>query len=99
MSAMTIVISIIYVFLLKWITKPLLYVSMIVIFIAFVLLGGYCYLHMNDYEPDSNNYKMTMAGAFISWIVAVLYMVCVCCCWKNIALGASIMECASEFVS
>lgn len=26
-------------------------------------------------------------------------MICVCCCWKNISLGASIMECASEFVA
>lgn len=26
-------------------------------------------------------------------------MICVCCCWKNIALGASIMEAASEFVA
>lgn len=56
---MTIVISIIYVFLLKWITKPLLYVSMFVIFVAFVLLGGYCYLHMEEYagDPESEDYK------------------------------------------
>lgn len=96
---MTIVISIIYVFLLKWITKPLLYISMFVILIAFLLLGGYCYLHMADYEPDSDNYKLTMAGAFVSWGVGLVYMICVCCCWKNISLGATIMECASQFVS
>ena len=59
MSGMTIVISIIYVFLLKWITKPLLYVSMFVIFVAFVLLGGYGYLHMEEYagDPESEGYK------------------------------------------
>lgn len=97
----------IYVFLLKWITKPLLYVSMFVIFVAFILLGGYCYLHMEDYAGDpesenykqSQNYKLTMAGAIIAWTLAVVYMICVCCCWKNISLGASIMEAASEFVS
>lgn len=32
-------------------------------------------------------------------MLAVVYAVCVCCCWNNIALGASIMEAASEFVS
>jgi hypothetical protein len=99
MSGVTIIISILYIFLLKWITKPLLYISMILIFICFVLLGGYCYVHMADYEPDSDNYKLTMAGAYVSFVIAILYMICVCCCWKNIALGASIMECASEFVS
>jgi len=59
MSGCTIIISIIYIFLLKWITKPLLYISMFVIFVAFVLLGGYCYLHMADYagDPESEDYK------------------------------------------
>jgi hypothetical protein len=99
MSAVTIVISIIYVFLLKWITKPLLYVSMIIIFVAFALLGAYCYIHMGDYEKGSDNYKMTMAGAYVAWAIGICYMVCVCCCWKNISLGATIMECASDFVS
>jgi len=40
-----------------------------------------------------------MAGAIVSAVVGLAYMICVCCCWKNIALGASIMECASEFVA
>jgi len=54
---------------------------------------------MADYEPDTDNYKLTMAGAYVSFVLAIAYMICVCCCWKNISLGASIMECASEFVS
>ena len=99
MSGLTIVISAFYIFLLKWCTKPLLYISMLLIFIFFVGLGGYCYVHMADYEPDSDNYKFTMAGAYVSWAICLIYALFVCCCWKNISLGASIMECASEFVS
>jgi len=35
----------------------------------------------------------------VSWALAFLYMCFMCCCWSNISLGATIMECASEFVS
>ena len=40
----TIVIAIIYIFLLKWLTKPILYTSMLLILLLFILLGGFCYL-------------------------------------------------------
>lgn len=99
MCAATIVISIIYIFLLKWITKPLLYISMLLILITFVLLGGYSFLHKDEYEKDSDNYKYALAGAIVSWTIAFAYAICICCCWKNISLGATIMETASEFVS
>ena len=39
MCFMTFVISIVYLGLLKWITKPLLYVSMLLILVGFILLG------------------------------------------------------------
>jgi hypothetical protein len=44
MAGATFVITIIYIFLLKWITKPLLYVSMVIILAVFILLGGWCWI-------------------------------------------------------
>jgi choline transporter-like protein 2/4/5 len=40
-----------------------------------------------------------MIGAVVSWVIAALYLCFIGCCWKNISLGASIMEAASDFVS
>jgi hypothetical protein len=40
-----------------------------------------------------------MTGAFVSWGVAVLYAIFMCCCWKQISLGASVMKAASDFVA
>lgn len=42
---------------------------------------------------------MCFYGAIGSWVIGFIYLVFICCCWKNIALGAAIMESASEFVS
>jgi len=50
MAVATIVISIAYIFLLKWLTKPLLYTSMLIILIGFVLLGGWLWLKKADYD-------------------------------------------------
>ena len=47
----SLVISIIYIFLLKWITKPLLYVSMVLILVFFVLLGGWSWIQRSKYDP------------------------------------------------
>lgn len=101
MSGVTILISMFYIWLLKWITKPLLYVSMLLILLCFLILGAFCYTEMVTFDPEleADNYNMALAGMCVSWGVGLLYLICICCCWKNIALGASIMECASEFVA
>lgn len=44
MAGATIIISLVYIVLLRWITKPLLYISMLLILIMFILLGGFAYL-------------------------------------------------------
>ena len=101
MASATLLISAIYIFILKWLTKPLLYVSMVAILVAFVLLGGWCWLKKAEYniETQKKNYDYCLAGAITAWVVAALYMLFICCLWKSISLGASIMEAASEFVT
>ena len=97
----TFVISVIYIYLLKWITKPLLYTSMVLILIFFILLGGWSWMERSKYDPvrEEKNFNYATWGAYLAWALAVIYLCFMCCCWKNIALGASIMEAASEFVS
>jgi len=101
MAGATFLISIIYIFLLKWITKPLLYISMVAILAAFLLLGMWAWIKKDDYDPklESENYNYAKAGAMVAWVFAGIYFFFICCCWNNISLGASIMEAASVFVS
>lgn len=51
MMVVTMIIAIVYIFLLKWITKPLLYISMVVILVCFILLGGWCWIKRTEYDP------------------------------------------------
>jgi len=101
MCLASVVITVIYIWLLKIITKPLLYVSMVLILICFILLGGWSWMKRAEYDPikQKKNYDYATVGAGVSWAIAVIYFCFMCCCWKNISLGATIMEAASEFVS
>jgi len=101
MCFVTLFIAIIYIFLLKWITKPLLYASMVIILAFFILMGGFCFIKRGDYDPEleKDNYNYALIGAIVSWVLAGIYLCFILCCWKNISLGASIMEAASAFVS
>jgi uncharacterized membrane protein YfcA len=53
MCVASVFITVIYVFLLKWITKPLLYVSMLIILICFILLGGWSWIKRSEYDEKT----------------------------------------------
>jgi hypothetical protein len=50
MSFATVVISLFYIWLLKCITKPLLYTSMFLILILFILSGAWCWMKKDDFD-------------------------------------------------
>ena len=51
MAVASVVIDVVYIFLLRWITKPLLYTSMFLILVGFLLLGLWCWLKKDEYDP------------------------------------------------
>jgi hypothetical protein len=97
----TFLISILYIVLLRWLTKPLLYLSMMAILIGFVVLGGWNWLKRSEYDPvaESKNYDFATSGAITAWVVGFFYFLLISCCWNSIKVGVAIMEAASDFVS
>ena len=91
MCFVSLIITIIYVFLLRWIAKPLIYVSLFAIFILGVLGGYAIWIRKDDYLEGTDNYKYAQGGAIFIWTLAGLYTLFLCCQWNNIALGASIV--------
>jgi hypothetical protein len=100
MSFVTLLITITYIWLLKTFTKPLLYTSLVLILGLGIGAGIYAYSQiMSIQDRSSNDYKIALTGAIIIWIIVILYLLFICCFWRSIRLGASIMEAASEFVT
>lgn len=92
-------VTIIYMFLLRWITKPILFVSLGLILLMGGLITGWCAMRMQKFPPESDDYKYSMAGAIVSGVVTLLYFIFLCCNCTNIKIGADIMSAAGEFVS
>jgi choline transporter-like protein 2/4/5 len=99
MSGVVFLTTFLYVFLLQWIAKPLLYISLVVLLLFLAGSGFFCFMKKGDYEVDSSEYNGMFAGAIVFWAVGALYLCFICCQYKNIALGASILQASSDFLS
>ena len=96
MGVVTFIITLFYIWMLKCMTKPLLYSSLFIIFALGVGSGYYAYSQtMVIEDKESNEYKIALGGSIIIWIVVLLYTLFICCFWSSIRLGASVMEAAS----
>ena len=96
MGVVTFIITLTYIWMLKCMTKPLLYSSLLIIFALGVGSGYYAFSKTMEIEDTSSNeYKIALAGSIIIWIIVALYTLFVCCSWSSIRLGASVMEAAS----
>jgi hypothetical protein len=99
MTAVTFVISMLYIYLLKWFAKPILYISIVAILISGLVGGFYLFTLKDKYDAASNNYKYAMIGAIVTWSITGLYTFCILCQYSNIALGAGILAASSEYLS
>lgn len=84
MAFVSMIVTLIYLFLLRWITKPILYISLFLILILGVLVSVWCFQTMQEHDEDSDDYKYSMAAGAVAAILTVLYVVFLCCNWTNI---------------
>lgn len=99
MGVVTLLITLIYIYLLRCITKPILYGSLILIFLFLLGVTGYMYKVSSEIEDQtSDNYKVAFGVMILFAILTLIFIVCICCMWKAISLGAAIMETASDFI-
>lgn len=98
MAGVTTVLCLIYLFLLRCVAKPLLYVSFVLIFVLLVGGGFYVYFLNTNYVDTDNTKKVMKGMGILLWILSGIYLIILCCCWSRIQLGTAIMEAASDFV-
>jgi len=101
MGVAVVAITFIYIQLLQWITKPLLYGSLLMITILLFLCTYFTYDNSTKFadEKDTYDYKVAF-GIFIFFcVLTVLWLILVCCMWEALSLGASVLETASDFIS
>ena len=96
---LSLVITLIYLLLLRWITKPILYISLFLVFLFGALITFWCYNRAQTYPEDSDDRKYSYAAMFVAGILTLIYTIFICCQWRNIKIGAEIMGVAGQFVA
>jgi hypothetical protein len=92
-------VTLIYLYLLRWITKPILYISLFLVFLFGALITFWCYNIGSKYPEGSDDRTYAFVGCAVAGILTLIYTVFICCQWTNIKIGAEIMGVAGEFVS
>ena len=92
-------ITLVYVWSLQMLAKPLLYISLMTVLFLIIAMGGYSWYLKDAFEPTSNEYLGMFFGAILLWVVAILFVCFICCQWDNIVLAAAILEASSDYLS
>jgi ABC-type bacteriocin/lantibiotic exporter with double-glycine peptidase domain len=79
MCFVALILSVIYVFLLRWIAKPLIYVSLFAIFLLGLLGGYWAWMKREDFLEGTFNYKQCKNFGIRIWAITALYTFFVCC--------------------
>lgn len=93
------VLGFIYLVLLRWFAKPLIYLSMVSM-IGLLIGGGFYVFFLGNRYAEGDNTRQAMHGmGILLWILAALYLIILLCCWSRIQLGAAVIEATSDFVA
>jgi hypothetical protein len=94
----SLLITVLYIVLLRWITKIILYTSLVGFLIFGFAFAGWNIWKYTQALPGSTDAKTALYIGIIAGVVTLIYLICLCCMWSAIALGASVIEACSDFV-
>ena len=94
-----IVLGYLYLLLIRLIGGLIVWLSIILIQISLIAGGVYVYLQADTYEPESDYRDYVKYAAYVIWGIAVLYLLCICCCWSAIRLGIAVYKTTANYVT
>lgn len=103
-SATAIVISLVWIFLLRWVMAPIVYLCIILVFAVIVLIGVLAMLQADNLEDVSlpgetgtdDQVKVWRAIEYIAFLAAAMYIVVVLVIIKRIRIAIILMEESSK---
>jgi amino acid transporter len=96
---LSLAITVGYMYILKWITKIVMFTSLFLILVLGVLVTLWNFRQMSLYPEGSEDAKYSQAFGIISAVLTGLYVCFLCCQWRNIMIGSEILGCAGDFVA
>ena len=98
MTLISLAITVAYMYILKWITKPVLFISLFLILATGVGCTVWNFMTAASL-PEGDDKDYANAFGWVCAVFTVLYIIFLCCNYKNIMIGADIIGCAGDFVA
>jgi choline transporter-like protein 2/4/5 len=98
--AITIVVSFVWLLVLRRLVKPVVVLTVCVLLAVFILGGVLCYTQrtksMEEFPNDTETPKYWLAGAIACWVVAFLFFCVAAFLWRDVMTACDIIEEASK---
>ena len=89
------VLGFIYMILLRFLGKPLIFLSIIAIILG-MAYAGYMLYDIGSKMPEAHEHKQYyLVGSYVVWGITGLLVLCVCCNITNIRIGIAVMQCTA----
>lgn len=98
MLGIAFVIGFIYLLVLKLVGGLIIFISIVLIFIALAAGGVLCWSYKDTYPAGSKSNKALEIGAYVLWGLSALYILIVLCCIGRIKLGIAIFKATADFI-
>lgn len=97
MAVATLLISFLYLITLRFCAGPLTYTALVILLLLQVAGGAWLYTESSNYPEGSTNQKTYFYCGIALFVIAFIYLICLCCCWRNIARAVGIVKATSKF--
>ena len=103
-AGISFVLGFVYMFLLKWMARPIVYVSIVLIQLLLILCGLLCYYKAQEMkenmetEDDKKQQRYVEYFSYAVFIVSILYFIVMLCLCSRIRLAIAIFQVTSDFM-
>jgi len=91
--------SCLYLYLLKWTAKLLIYASIFGLLFFGIMMTAFSGMQMMEAPQGSEDQQYSLALTLLAGIITCIWIAFICCLWDQIAIGVAIIQCAGQFLS
>ena len=98
MSFASLLITIMYLYILQCCIGPILYTSIFVVFICGIGFTAFSFMKWSEFPEGSNDKSTALAIGCIAGCITLIYTVCICCMWSAISIGIDVLKVTARFI-
>lgn len=98
-SAVTaLILGYLFLFVIRCIGGMIIYLFLILLEAALIVGGVYLYFYSDTFPPEDDYNSWLKYGSYAIWGIAVIFALCICCCWSAIKVAVAVYKTTAQYV-